>query len=97
MPDRLLLHVEYRVGSEDTGDRDYVTVTRETTAEQLCTYVLYPKAILKRISGSIVPWMCENLPRLAIIQSALLLIFPMPGLWPPSTRSRRQTGVSWCW
>lgn len=41
MPDRLLLHVEYRVGNEDTGDRDYVTVTRETTAEELCTYVQY--------------------------------------------------------
>jgi hypothetical protein len=75
MPDRLLLHVEYRVGSEDTGDRDYVTVTRETTAEQLCTCVPYLRSILKRFCMCNPSPSCATLPQLAIISSALLLIF----------------------
>ncbi len=34
-----LLQVEFRTGSEDTGDRDFITITKTTTTKELCGYV----------------------------------------------------------
>lgn len=34
--DTYLLQVEFRTGTEDTGDRDFITITKATTAKELC-------------------------------------------------------------